>query len=204
MTRKDDSKAETRKLILQAAQSLFWEKDADTCTIRDIAKEAGVSAASIIVHFKNKTALLEAALHEDIGKALSEAMATMPEDKGLNAVLMHMVSAMLSQYDKNRKLYRVLVRDTFFAPDHENPTMTKLLEDHLKFIITLIEQEKIKGAVRTDADPTLAATSFFYLYIGVLRDFLRDLELTVDRAVEILSAILEQHIAGIAIAGGGQ
>ncbi|MDH3336139.1 MAG: TetR/AcrR family transcriptional regulator [Rhodospirillaceae bacterium] len=200
MTRRDDSKTETRKLILNTARRLFWEKGADTCTIRDIAKEAGVSPASVIVHFKNKTALLEAALHEDIGTALSEAMATMPEDKGLNPVLMHMASAMLCQYDKNRKLYRILVRDTFFTPDHENPTMTKLLEDQIEFIITLIEQEKINNAVRKDADATLAATSFFYLYIGVLRDFLRDPELSVEKAVAILSATLTQHLRGIEIA----
>ena len=34
--------------------------------MRGIAREAGVSAASVIVHFKNKTALLEEALYEDI------------------------------------------------------------------------------------------------------------------------------------------
>lgn len=201
MTRRDDSKIETRKLILNTAHRLFWEKGADTCTIRDIAKEAGVSPASVIVHFKNKTALLEAALHEDISTALSKAMATMPEEKGLNPFLMHIASAMLSQYDKNRKLYCILVRDTYFTPDHENPMMTKLFEDQVEFIITLIQQEKKDGAVRKDADASLAATSFFYLYIGVLRDFLRNAELSVEQAVARLSVTLAQHIRGIEIVG---
>ena len=201
MSRRDDSKAETRELILNAAHGLFWEKGAANCTIRDIATEAGVSPASIIVHFKNKTALLEVALHEDISKALAKALATLPREKGLHAVLMHIVRSMLSLYGKNRELYRILVRDTFFEPDHDNPTMAKLLEEHLTFTISLIEQEKNKGTIRVDADSLLAASSFFYLYIGVLRDFLRDPELSVSKAVGILSAILDQHLAGIAIPG---
>lgn len=202
MTRRDDSKAETRQLILNAAHSLFWEKGADNCTIRDIAKDAGVSPASIIVHFKNKTALLEVALHEDISKGLAKALATLPHEKGLHAVLMHMASSMLSLYDKNRKLYRILVRDTFFEPDNENPTMARLLEEHLTFTVALIEQEKDRGTIRAEADSYLAASSLFSLYIGVLRDFLRDPELSVSKAVEILSAILDQHLAGIVTPGG--
>lgn len=202
MTRRDDSKAETRELILNAAHGLFWEKGADNCTIRDIAKEAGVSPASIIVHFKNKTALLEVALHEDISKALYQALDTLPHEKGLHGVLMHIVATMFAFYDKNRALYRILVRDTFFEPDHENPTMAKLLEEQLSFIITLFEQEKTKGAIRADVDSRLAASSLFYLYIGVLRDFLRDPELSVSQAAEILSAILDQYFAGIAVPGG--
>jgi AcrR family transcriptional regulator len=199
MTRRDDSKEETRKLILNAAHSLFWEKGPDECTMRDIAKKAGVSPASIIVHFKNKTALLEVVLYKDIEKTVAKALKTLPSDKGLQAVFMHIASVMLSFYDKNRKLYRVLVRDTLFEPDQESPSIAKLDEGNLEYIVSLIEQEKEKGRVRTEIDSYMAASSIFYLYIGVLRDFLRNPELNVTRAVKRLSAILEQHLTGILI-----
>lgn len=202
MTRRDDSKAETRELVLNAAHSLFWNKGVDKCTMRDIAKEAGVSPASIIVHFKNKTALLEVALYGEIEKTVAKALATLPSDKGLHAVLMHIVSVMLSFYDKNRELYRILVRDTFFEPDQESPSIAQLDEKYLKFIATLIDQEKDIGTVRTGIDSYLAASSIFYHYIGVLRDFLRNPELSVPKAVERLSATLQQHLAGILVRGG--
>lgn len=203
MSRRDDSKAETRELILGAAQSMFWEKGADRCTIRDIAVEAGVSPATIILHFKNKVALLEASLHEDIEKAFSTAQATMPIEDGLHAILVHMVSSMFSFYDRNRELYRILIRDTFYEPDHENPTMLKMLKEKLELIAIMIEQEKSKGTVRGDADPFLAASSFFFLYIGVLGDLLRDPELSVATATERFSAILDQHLKGILTFGEG-
>jgi len=197
MTRRDDSKAETRKLILYAAHDLFWKRGAHECTMRDIAKKAGVSPASIIVHFKSKTALLEAALYEKIKKTLAGAIATAPSNKGFHAVLVHIASAMFSFYNKNRELYRVLVRDTLFEPDPKNPSMAQLDEGNLEYIAALIEQEKEKGAVRMEIDSYLAASSIFYLYIGVLRDFLRNPELSPTRAVKRLSAILEQHLSGI-------
>ena len=51
--------------------------------MRAIAKEAGVSAASVVVHFKNKTALLEVALYEDIGRTIAQATASPPRKKDL-------------------------------------------------------------------------------------------------------------------------
>ncbi len=64
MDRRKASKFETRQLILSAAKKLFLEKGVEQCTMRAIATEAGVSAASVVVHFKNKIGLLEASLYE--------------------------------------------------------------------------------------------------------------------------------------------
>jgi AcrR family transcriptional regulator len=202
MTRRDDSKAETRALVLNAAHSLFWNKGVDKCTMREIAKEAGVSPASIIVHFKNKKALLQVAVYEEIAKTVAKALANLPSEKGLHAVLMHIASVMLSFYDKNRELYRILVRDTLFEPDQESLSIARLDEEYLEFIAALIDGEKDIGTVRTGIDSYLAASSIFYLYTGVLRDFLRNPELSVPKAVERLSATLQQHLAGILVPGG--
>lgn len=202
MSRPEDSKAETKRLILNAAHSLFWEKGADNCTIRDIAEEAGVSPASVIVHFKNKTALLEAALHEEIEKALGKALATLPADVGLQVTLIHLLVSMLSFYDKNRELYRILVRDTLFEPVSNSPSMAELDKQFFTFIIGLIDREKEKGEIRGEVDSSLLASSFFYLYLGVLRDFLRGAELSVDKAVEQLSTTLELYLVGISVPGG--
>ncbi|MCI5222483.1 MAG: TetR/AcrR family transcriptional regulator [Candidatus Electrothrix sp. AR4] len=204
MSRIDDSKAETRRLILNAAHILFWKKGADKCTIRDISEEAGVSPASVIVHFKNKTALLEAALYQEIEKALGKALATLPGKANLQATLIHLLAFMLTFYDNNRELYRILVRDTFFEPIHNSPSMGKLDKQYLTFIISLIDQEKEQGGIREEVNASLLASSFFHLYLGVLRDFLRDPELTVTTAVDQLSVTLELYFTGIAQTGEKQ
>ncbi len=204
MSRTDDVKAETRQLILSAAYNLFREKGADKCTIRDIAKQAGVSPASVIVHFKNKTALLEAALSEDIDKTLVGSLATLPAEQDLQTVLIHMVTEMLSLYDQNRELYRILIRDTFFEPVQDSPALSGLDEKYFSFLVNLLEQEKKQGKVQAELDTQLAAFSLFSLYIGVLRDFLRTPELTVEKAKSMLVIILEQYLTGIFLPGGEQ
>ena len=124
MNRREVSKTETRRLIMTAARKLFLEKDVDQCTMRAIAKLAGVSAASVVVHFKNKGALMEAALTEDIERTTAQALATLPAEGDLAQRLTHIWRAMYSFYDANRKLYRVLIRSTVFEPEEDTPFLT--------------------------------------------------------------------------------
>ena len=140
MNRREASKNETRQLILKAARRLFAQKGMEESTIRDIAREAGVSPASVMVHFKSKTALLEEALNRDIETALSELVASMPEDLELLDRLMHLAKGFFRLYDHNRKLYRALIRHTIFEPAGETPNITKVSELYLRFLSGLVEE----------------------------------------------------------------
>ncbi len=197
MTRRDDSKAETRELILNTARQLFWEKSPDKCTVREIAREAGVSPASVIVHFKNKTALLEATLYEEIEKNLSKALVNLPADQEFLGVLMHIVSSMLALYNRNRDLYRILIRDTSFEPVQDSPSMAQVDEASIQSIAGLIEQEKKNGTFRPEVDSYLAACSLFYIYMGVLSIFLKDPGFSISQAEEKLTSMLQQYLAGL-------
>ena len=204
MSRSEESKAETRLLILQAAYKLFRKNGPDKCTIRQIAQEAGVSPASVIVHFKNKTALMGAALSEDINQVLNKALATLPVEQGFEQVMLHIASAILALYEQNRALYRVLIRDTFFEPAQDNPAMAQLDKEYSTFLVSQLEQEQQQGRIRQDIDIPLAASSLFSLYFGVLRDFLRIPELNAAQAKSRLAACLQQYLVGIGPCGGEQ
>lgn len=197
MNRRETTKQETRQLILDAARKLFREKGPERCTMRDIAREAGVSAASVVVHFSSKTALLEVALYEEIEGSIARAVATMPREAPLQARLMHIAQVMYTFYGTNRELYRVLIRDTAFEPAGQNPYLTQQLEHYLAFFAGLIEQEKEAGRVRRDADAQLASASIFSLYCSVLMEFLRTPRMTVEMALAWLEAVVNQHLTGI-------
>ncbi len=197
MNRRETTKQETRQLILTAARKLFEKKGPEQCTMRDIATEAGVSPASVVVHFSNKTALLEVALYEDIQRNISQAVATIPQEASLHNRFLHIAQAMYSFYDGNRELYRVLIRDTAFAPEGSNPHLSRQLEHYLHFFSNLIEVEKERGTVRPDTDAGIAASSLFSLYFGVLMELLRKPDLTVKVALEWLSTSINQHLNGI-------
>ena len=109
MNRRQATKLETRKLILTAARKLFKSRGVAQCTMREIAKEAGVSPASVVVHFKNKIALMETALFEDIDRTIGKAVESLPPGADLADSLLHIWTAMFTFYDANRDLYRVLL-----------------------------------------------------------------------------------------------
>jgi AcrR family transcriptional regulator len=199
MNRRQASKSETRQLILNAAKRRFLEKGVEQCTMRGIAKEAGVSAASVVVHFKNKTALLEMALYEDIERTLAQALASLPPEAGLLDRLMHIPQAMFYFYDTNRELYRALIRNTVFEPEADCPGLTRQLENHLQFLGGLIEHEKSMGIIRPDVDVNIAAASLASLYIGVLIKFYRNPKMTPQMALDMLAAMKRQYLTGIMV-----
>ena len=199
MNRREASKNETRQLILRAARRLFAQKGMEESTIRDIAREAGVSPASVVVHFKSKTALLEEALNRDIETALSELVASMPEDLELLDRLMHLAKGFFRLYDQNRKLYRALIRYTIFEPAGETPNITNVSELYLRFLSGLVEEGQARGIIRPEVDATVAAGSIFSLYLGALIMLFRRPDMTVELVAEALAAMTDQYLKGITI-----
>jgi len=197
MNRRAASKKETRQLILKAARLLFVQKGPEDCTIRDIARKAGVSPASVVVHFQSKTALLEEALTRDIEKALSALIVSMPEDLELLGRLLHLAHGFLRLYDQNRDLYRALIRHTVLEPAGETPHMTKLSDRYIHFLSGMMEAEKTRGLIRLDVDTSVAAGAIFSLYLGALILLFREPGMTVEMVTAVLAAMTGQYLEGI-------
>jgi AcrR family transcriptional regulator len=197
MNRREASKKETKRLILKAARVLFARKGMEECTIRDIAKKAGVSPASVLVHFKSKTALLEEALCADIEIAFSELIAEMPKDIKLLDSLMYLSKGFFRLYDKNRDLYRALIRSTVFEPESETPISSNLSERYIQLLSQIMQEQKTRGIIRSEVDTRIAAGSVFSLYMGALIMLLRMPEMTVDAVSDVLSAMTDQYLKGI-------
>lgn len=197
MNRREASKTETRRLILKAARRLFRTKGVEQCTMRAVAKKAGVSAATVILHFHSKTSLLEVAITEDIEQALQKALATMPEKADLLVRLMHIPSAMFSFYASDRPLYRALIRSTILEPEEDNPHITQQLNEYFSYLAQIIEHEQKRGNVRKDVGPDTAVFCVSALYIGVLIHFFRNPGITPQMATDMLKSMTSQYLRGI-------
>jgi AcrR family transcriptional regulator len=197
--RREASKKETRRLILRAARRLLARRGVEDCTLRDVAREAGVSPASVVVHFKSKTGLLEAALDSDIDRVLVDLMASLPTRQGLLASLLHLGRGFLILYDGNRPLYRALIRRTLLEPWTDTPHMAKLSARYVESLANLVEAEKNRGRIRSEIESRVAAGVLFSLYLGALVMLFRHPEAMVDRAVELLKAMTTQYLTGIEV-----
>lgn len=201
MNRREASKRETRQLIVTVARKLFARKGMEECTVRDIARQAGVSPASVVVHFKSKTGLLEEVFSTDVQNALSELIASIPGNAELLDQFMHLGRGMLRFYDKNRGLYRSLLRYTLFEPASETPTMSKQSEDYVRFLSRLIEEQKEAGLIRANVDAMMAAASVFFLYLGALTVLFRMPEMAVEKISDFLMSMTGQYLKGICTDG---
>ncbi len=197
MNRREVSKSETRRLIMAAARNLFLKRELDQCTMRAIAKEAGVSAASVVVHFKNKGALMEEALTEDIDRVTAEAIATLPDQGDLARRLTHIWQSMYNFYNANRKLYRALIRSTVFEPEVDTPFLTSQTATFFDFLEKMIEEGKAAGRMVPSVDSYILARALFSQYFGALIMFYRDPSMTPEAAANLVQAMTRQTLAGL-------
>ena len=73
LLRRDRERAETRRLILEAARRMFVEHGYEAATMRSIAAKIGYTATAVYHHFKDKTALVAELCAIDF-RALTEAL----------------------------------------------------------------------------------------------------------------------------------
>ena len=197
MNRKQAFKEETRRLILEAAKKLFFEEDFSKCTMRRVAAEAGVSAASVVVHFKSKTALMEAALAQEIGRTWEGALETMPTQGSLSMRIKHIWLTMFIFYDGNRNLYRELLSSTVLKVEEDTPALRKDIDNFLNLLVTMIEDEKTAGRMAREVDSRILSMSLFSQYFGVEIMFFRDPAITPETAAEMAEIMNRQTLTGL-------
>ena len=201
MNRREASKLQTRNLILKAAKKLFHENGVEKTTMRAIAIAAGVSPASVVVHFKNKIGLLEVVLHEDIETTMSKAIEQAPPDTDLMGLASMIPWAMFSFYEKDKPLYSALIRNTIIENPENCPHLHRQMIEYVGRWVDLVDLEKAKGRVRADIDSKIAAEAFTALYFGVLTQFFSRPEMTAATATEKLTAMTGQYLTGILTEG---
>lgn len=66
LTRRAQSKLETRDKVLEAAKRLFIERGYEAATIRDIAQAAGMSTGAVFANFTDKSHLFHEVMSADL------------------------------------------------------------------------------------------------------------------------------------------
>lgn len=73
LNRRQVAKQRTRGKVIEAARALFAQRGYDAATIRDIAREAGMSTGAVFANFQDKSELFDTVLAEDLAR-LHEAL----------------------------------------------------------------------------------------------------------------------------------
>ena len=100
---------DTRKHILDASLGLFSQRGFARTTVRDIARDAGITDAAIYYHFASKRELLEALVEERGFISRIERLENASTDYPLRETLIWMARGAIDIMDDNRGFLRLVL-----------------------------------------------------------------------------------------------
>ncbi|MCP4720933.1 MAG: TetR/AcrR family transcriptional regulator [Desulfobacteraceae bacterium] len=122
--RQEKQKAETYALILENASFLVDTKGFEKTTIRAVSSHAEIGLGTIYKHFKNKTSLLAAALHDDLIRLFGEATNIIPNG-AIQKQFIHLAGFNYRFYTSRPKLSREYLSHITFTDDEWSQTIER-------------------------------------------------------------------------------
>lgn len=190
MFKKAATKGETtRQQILETALRLFRERGFDEATMRDIAKEAGVSLGNAYYYFPSKEAIVLAyydSVQAEHARLVHEAF---PDQKDFKTRLLTALHTKIDILKDDRPLLGALFRYTG-QPDHPlsflGSTARSLQKQCSDLFAEAISVEKIPEDLRT-----LAPTLLWAMHMGILLYFLYDKSAQQQRTRKLINGSVE-------------
>ncbi|HXG41518.1 MAG TPA: helix-turn-helix domain-containing protein [Dehalococcoidia bacterium] len=161
----------TRKHILDVSLRLFSERGFARTSIRDIARDAGITDAAIYYHFSSKRELLEALVEERGFGVRLQKLEEWEPDVPLREGLLGMAAGAIAFMDENRDFLRLILMEGLAGDDVTNEQYCKLLERWERALVGVLERYKARGELG-DYDPELLARHTIYLILGAFVDSL--------------------------------
>jgi AcrR family transcriptional regulator len=111
VARKPADQAVSREAILHAAAEVLRRNGYDTITMKDIARQVNLTAASLYHHFENKDTLLLAVLELGLRYVSTEIEAVLHSDRPWDDKLREMIRVQVTNLTENRSVGAALVME---------------------------------------------------------------------------------------------
>jgi AcrR family transcriptional regulator len=195
-TRREAQKAETKRIVLDAAYALFEERGWEETTMRAVAGRARVALGTIFLHFPDKRALLLAAFETDLGRVIADAFATLPQGP-LRERLLHVAARLYAFYGERPRLARVLVQQALFAEGREGALLADQVRAFLSRIAGLFDEAAGRGEVDPGVSAGDAALGFWADYFLALVAGLQNGVAGAPGQVRLLRRLIDLRLAGL-------
>ena len=140
---------ETKKRILDAAETLFSEKGFAGTTLREISKASKASGPLIVFHFKDKQGIYSAVKAAIIKRYIETDKKNPPANDSFCAFIEHVLTSMFQFYRDNPTMIRLANWDRLEGNNDPWPgedEMHHIYRDHIR-----LAQEQ--GEIRSDLTP---------------------------------------------------
>ncbi len=194
--RREKQKAETNALILKIAKNLFEELGFEKTTMRKVAAEAEISPGAIFKHFENKSALLAAALFNDIEVIQEDTLKRIPQGEPVNRQFLFIAKQFYTYYAMKPALSKMLVEHSVFIEGEWGQKFKTQSYRLIHKVAQLIDEAKKKKQIKNDTDNELLALSFFSHYLYVLITYVKKPVFDPVSAVNMLEPLINQSSSG--------
>ncbi len=158
-------KKNTKKIILEASLKLFSQKGYKSTSVRDIAKEVGITQSGLYNHFKGKDAILETLIADLTDSAIVKLFENKSIEELANSgktVLRSIATTfkIISFDKKNEALFKLLMQELY-----KNSEIRKIYNEHFYQEnvekLSSVFSVMIKNDLIKESDPLFLAHEFF-------------------------------------------
>ncbi|MDP2954485.1 MAG: helix-turn-helix domain-containing protein [Chloroflexota bacterium] len=184
----------TRRQILDASLRLFSERGFARTTVRDIARQAGITDAAIYYHFASKRDLMEALFEEQGILPAIQELEQLSTELPLRDTLLDIARRAMLVMQQNREFLRLVFMESLGSEPGAVEESRRVLERWEQGLARLLRAYMEKGQVRRlDAD--MAARQLVTLARGAFMDDLLERFGPGQSTGETLSPDLEAYLA---------
>ena len=152
--------ADTRSIILDAAERLFAGRGFAATTIKQIGAEADVNSALLYYYFADKETLYREVLGRLIARLIAAGGKAFDEARSPDDAIRALVRAQAATLGSSPYAARLIARELVDnEAAHATQLMTKLAADLFQRLCEMIRDGQRAGVFRADLDPQFAAIS---------------------------------------------
>lgn len=161
----------TRQQILDASLRLFSERGFARTTVREIARQAGITDAAIYYHFESKRELLEALVEErGFVNSLLE-LERVSADYPLRDTLLWLARGAINIMDDNRDFLRLIIMEGLGGDGAAAEQYQKLANLWESGLASVLGRYVAKGELLSD-DVRVVARQIIYIILMTFQDTL--------------------------------
>jgi AcrR family transcriptional regulator len=162
----------TRQQILDASLRLFSERGFARTTVRDIARQAGITDAAIYYHFDSKRELLEALVEERGFLTSLQNLERVEAELPLREMVLWMAAGAINLMDENRDFLRLIIMEGLGGDEAALEQYTRLLDLWENALTAVLQRYEGKGELRTAAPADELARQIIYTILMAFQDSL--------------------------------
>ncbi|NBB52280.1 TetR family transcriptional regulator [Rhizobium sp. CRIBSB] len=169
LNRRQAAKVRTRQKVLDAARALFAERGYDAATIRDIAREAGMSTGAVFANFQDKAELFETVFGEEM-TGLAQDFRTGADFDG--PVAKRLTGAMDAGYHRSLAhlpLMQAMIARSWFQPADVDLRSRAFIKPVIETLAGILQDGVRSGELQQDVETLMVARLLWDIWMSNFR-----------------------------------